>query len=64
MARIVKRTEHGPVQVDTNGNPIFVCRCGLSKNPQGLCDGSHKKTLDEAEGKTFVYGENGERVEI
>ncbi len=63
MARIITRTEHGPVEVKIGDKTVHVCRCGLSKNPQGLCDGSHKKTLDEVEGVTYVYDEDGNREE-
>jgi len=37
--------------------------CGLSKN-QPFCDGSHKKTRDEEEGKIYEYDAEGHRREI
>ena len=37
--------------------------CGLSKN-QPFCDGSHKKTRDEEEGKVYEYDNEGHRSEI
>jgi CDGSH-type Zn-finger protein len=37
--------------------------CGLSAN-QPFCDGSHKRTRDEEEGKTYLYDEEGHRTEI
>ena len=37
--------------------------CGLSKN-QPFCDGSHKTTRDEAEGKTYEYDPEGHRREV
>jgi CDGSH iron-sulfur domain-containing protein 3 len=36
--------------------------CGLSKN-QPFCDGSHKQTREEAEGKVYEYDEEGHRSE-
>ncbi len=64
MARYVIRTAHGPAEVKTpSGDIIHVCRCGLSKSEQGLCDGSHKQTLDEKEGDIYEYGADGKQEE-
>ncbi len=61
MARLVKLIEKGPLQVKAN-EEVWVCRCGLSKN-YPFCDGSHKKTQDEKEGKLYIYDENS-KVEL
>ncbi|MGC8677400.1 MAG: CDGSH iron-sulfur domain-containing protein [Hydrogenobaculum sp.] len=61
MARLVKLSGKGPVQIKTNEEK-WVCTCGLSKTFP-FCDGSHKKTKDEADGKLYIYGEN-ERIEL
>ena len=42
---------------------MWICMCGLSKN-QPYCDGSHKKTTGEEEGKTYEYDPEGHRSEV
>lgn len=58
MVRLIKHEAKGPQQV----GDLWLCKCGLSKN-QPNCDGSHKKTLDEQDGKLYVY-EGEKRVEV
>jgi CDGSH-type Zn-finger protein len=37
--------------------------CGLTMN-EPYCDGSHKKTRDEENGKTYEYDQDGHRREL
>jgi len=58
MTRIVSHSANGPLAVPKTasaGDSLYVCRCGLSASPLGLCDGSHKATRDEQPGQVYLY---------
>ncbi|GJM18290.1 MAG: hypothetical protein DHS20C14_05030 [Phycisphaeraceae bacterium] len=61
MARLVKLDATGPVRIDPQDKPVFVCACGLSKTLP-MCDGSHKACKVEETGKVYVY--DGERASV
>ncbi len=63
MVRIVMKTAHGPVEVKVGDESKWICQCGLTTNPP-FCSGMHKKTLDEKEGKVYVYHPDGTRTEL
>lgn len=55
MARIVKHTGTGPLEVKPSDKSIWICMCGLSKT-YPFCDGHHKLARQcEQEGKIYAY---------
>lgn len=62
MSRCVTSELKGPAEVKPSTESQWICQCGLSKN-QPFCDGSHKKTLDEADGTVYRYEADGTRKE-
>ncbi len=63
MTRLVKREGKGPMEVKMGNASKWICMCGLTNN-QPFCDGAHKKTAGEEEGKTYQYNPDGTRIEV
>jgi CDGSH-type Zn-finger protein len=63
LMRKVLKSDQGPLEIKPQDKSVWICLCGLSKN-QPYCDGSHKKTRDEENGKTYEYDEAGHRQEL
>lgn len=59
MTRLIPHTARGPLKVLkadlAQGDAVYLCRCGLTANPNGFCDGSHKATKDEQPGHVYLY---------
>lgn len=63
MTRFVVHEANGPVAVkkdDIQGDTVYICRCGLTQNANGLCDSSHKITKDENNNSYMYRREDGE----
>ena len=62
MARLVRMEGTGPIRIDPQEKPVFVCGCGLSKNAP-FCDGAHKACVNEEDGVVYRYDPNTGRAE-
>lgn len=63
MARRITLNATGPIRIDPQDKPVFVCGCGLTSNFP-FCDGTHKTCKDEEEGRVYEYDEQGHRREV
>ena len=54
MARMIRSDRTGPIRIDPQDKPVFICGCGLTQNFP-FCDGSHKTCVQEEPGKLYVY---------
>ncbi len=61
MARLIRHTDTGPVELKPCEKSQWVYACGLSQG-MPLCDGSHKKARQEDASKLHVY--NADRTEV
>lgn len=54
MPRLVRFEGNGPIRIDPQDKPVFICACGLTRTFP-FCDGTHKACKGEEPGKVYVY---------
>lgn len=63
MARMVRHEATGPIKIEPQDKPVWVCACGLSATFP-ICDGTHKQGCRvEAPGTLYIYGRDRTVVE-
>ena len=55
MARLVVFKDKEPTLLTIGGETVKICRCGLTKDPKGLCDQTHLISKDEDDNATYFY---------
>ncbi len=63
MARLIPKTDMGPIEIKPQEKSVWICGCGLSQK-QPFCDGSHKKCKSEEDGKIYVYDAAGNVTDV
>ncbi|MHC4247201.1 MAG: CDGSH iron-sulfur domain-containing protein [Planctomycetota bacterium] len=64
MARLVRIEGTGPIKIEPQEKPVFVCGCGLTEKFP-FCDGGHKRCRDEEPEALYRYDvETGTAVKV
>ncbi len=58
MPRLVPSDRDGPIRINPQDKPVFICGCGLTRTFP-FCDGSHKACKGEDLNKLYVYDSDG-----
>jgi CDGSH-type Zn-finger protein len=65
MVRMVRKEDKRPMAVKVGSETKWMdMHVPAERQPAVFCDGSYKKTADEAAGKVYVYHKDGTRKEV
>ena len=63
MPRLIRHALNGPIKIEPQANPIWVCGCGLSRQFP-ICDGAHKACAAREPDPSMVYVYDADRANI
>jgi CDGSH-type Zn-finger protein len=61
MPRLVRHDHTGPIKIEPQDKPVFICGCGLTQNFP-FCDGTHKQCVNEDSKTIYVYDKSRTKV--
>ena len=61
MPRLIRHDATGPIKIDPQDKPVFICGCGLTKNFP-FCDGAHKACKSEKPDVLYTYNKDKDSI--
>ncbi len=63
MPRLVRITHNGPIKIEPQAKPVWICACGLSQT-YPICDGTHKTCPQVEQDPKMLYVYDASRKHV